>query len=76
VDRNPALNRCSDDQVFYNRDSEDARIFIVGASHTTRLVGGLAEKGFNVVSFAKGGWKLNDETVAETVTKLMRHHLN
>jgi hypothetical protein len=70
VDRNPALNRCSDDQVFYNKDTNDDRIFVVGASHTTRLVGGLAEKGFNVVSFAKGGWKINDETVADMVTKL------
>jgi hypothetical protein len=44
IDRNPALNRCSDDQVFYSKDTHDDRIFIVGASHTTRLVGGLAEK--------------------------------
>jgi hypothetical protein len=66
------LNRCSGDAVFEN-ERGDSRIFVIGASHSTRLVGGLAENGLYVINLAKGGWKLTDESAAEISQKLKQY---
>jgi hypothetical protein len=42
IDCNPSLDRCSGDTVFYSQKNPTGRIFAIGASHVTRLVGGLA----------------------------------
>jgi hypothetical protein len=42
-------------------------------SHSVRLVGGLAEMGFDTVNLAKSGWKINDKTVKEIVQKLKQY---
>jgi hypothetical protein len=46
------------------------RIFAIGASHITRLVGGLAECGLDVINLAKPGWQVTDGSVNELKSKL------
>jgi hypothetical protein len=69
IDRRPVLNRCSGDTVFEN-DLCDSLIFVIGASHSTQLVGGLVENGLNIINLAKGGWKLTDESAIDISQKL------
>jgi hypothetical protein len=66
----PVLDRCSGDQVFCDTDPGNMRLIMIGASHTTKLVGGLAELGFSVVNLAKPGWILDENTGAEISLKL------
>jgi hypothetical protein len=46
------------------------RIFTIGASHVTRIIGGLAECGIDVINLAKPGWTLSENTVTEIKLKL------
>jgi hypothetical protein len=46
------------------------RIIAIGASHVTRIIGGLAECGLDVINLAKPGWIMNDNTAAEVKSKL------
>jgi hypothetical protein len=69
----PNLSRCNGDPVFDDSLNPEARIFVIGASHAVRLVGGLAEKGHNIVNLAKPGWKLEIETAAEISHKLQQY---
>jgi hypothetical protein len=51
VNTEPHLDRCSGDQVF-NDDPEDdknPRLFAIGASHVTHIIGGLAECGLDIM---------------------------
>jgi hypothetical protein len=56
--------------VQYSPSNSEAHIFVIGASHAVRLVGGLAEKGHNVINLAKPGWKFDDGMVDEINQKL------
>jgi hypothetical protein len=69
----PNLSPCNGDPVFDDSLNPEARIFVIGASHAVRLVGGLAEKGHNIVNLAKPGWKLEIETAAEISQKLQQY---
>jgi hypothetical protein len=54
-------------------DPENMKIvMIVGASHITRLVGGLAEHGLNIVNPAKPGRTLNKNTASELKSKTQK----
>jgi hypothetical protein len=70
VNQSPNLSRCSGDPVFDDPSNNEARIFVIGASHAVQLVGGLAEKGHNVINLAKPGWKFDDATAGEISQKL------
>jgi hypothetical protein len=70
VNHFPNLSQCNGDPVFDDTSSLEARIFVIGASHAVRLVGGLAEKGHNVINLAKPCWKLDDVTASEIGQKL------
>jgi hypothetical protein len=67
----PHLDRCSGDHVFCDKvgTGTGMRIFAI-ASHVTRIVGGLAECGLDVVNLAKPGWVLNENTASELKNKL------
>jgi hypothetical protein len=73
IDCNPSLDRCSGDTVFYSQKNTAGKIFAIGASHVTRLVGGLAEHGLSVVNLANPGWILTDESANEIQTKLKNY---
>jgi hypothetical protein len=70
TDKNPNLDRCSGDAVFIDNADVGGRIFAIGASHITRLVGGLAECGLDVINLAKPGWQVTDGAVNELKSKL------
>jgi hypothetical protein len=72
----PCLNRCSGDNVFSENFAGTGRIFAIGASHVTRLVGSLADTGTNVVNLAGPGWKLSEQSAVEIVEKLRKNHAN
>jgi hypothetical protein len=73
VNLSPNLSRCNGDPVFDDSLNPEARIFVIGASHAVRLVGGLAEKGHNIINLAKPGWKLESATAAEINQKLQQY---
>jgi hypothetical protein len=72
VNKNPHLDRCSSDFVFCDNTGTGTgtRIFAIGASHVTRIIGGLAECGIDVVNLAKPGWSLTDSSASEIRSKL------
>jgi hypothetical protein len=72
VNKFPHLDRCSGDHVFCDTLStgNGTRIFTIGASHVTRIIGGLAECGIDVINLAKPGWTLSENTVSELKLKL------
>jgi hypothetical protein len=72
VNTEPHLDRCSGDLVFSNEGAtgKNSRLFAIGASHVTRIVGGLAECGLDIVNLAKPGWTLNENSAAEIKKKL------
>jgi hypothetical protein len=70
IDSNPSLDRCSGDIVFDQQLGHNSKIFAIGASHMTRLVGGLAEHGLNVVNLANPGWILTEESATDIRLKL------
>jgi hypothetical protein len=73
INPSPNLSRCNGDPVFDDSFNPEARIFVIGASHVVRLVGGLAEKGHNIINLAKPGWKLDSVTAAEIGQKLQQY---
>jgi hypothetical protein len=70
VNKNPHLDRCSGDFVFCDNTGTGTRIYAIGASHVTRIIGGLAECGIDVVNLAKPGWFLTDGSASEIRSKL------
>jgi hypothetical protein len=74
VDTKPVLDRCRGDAVFGGDDCVNSRIFAVGGSHITRLVGTLAESGISVINLAKPGWTLTEATALEIKTKLKKYN--
>jgi hypothetical protein len=68
-----SLDRCSGDTVFITQKNPTSRIFAIGASHITRLVGGLAEHGLNVINLASPGWILTDQSATEIRSKLKNY---
>jgi hypothetical protein len=73
VNVSPNLSRCNGVPVFDDSLNPEARIFVIGASHVVRLVGGLAEKGHHIINLAKPGWKLDNATAAEIGQKLKQY---
>jgi hypothetical protein len=73
INKYPILSRCNGAPVFDDESNGDARIFVIGASHAVRLVGGLAEKGLNIINLAKPGWKFDDEAACEIGKKLQNY---
>jgi hypothetical protein len=67
------LDRCSGDLVFSNESDtcKNPRLFAIGASHVTRIVGGLADCGIDIVNLAKPGWTLNDISAVDIKKKLL-----
>jgi hypothetical protein len=76
VDPYPSLERCSGDQAFADSASEASRLIVIGASHATRLVGGLAEYGQDVINLAKPGWSIDEDAVADISVKLKKLNPN
>jgi hypothetical protein len=73
INLSPNLSQCNGDPVFDDSLNSEARIFVIGASHAVRLVGGLAEKGRDIINLAKPGWKLESATAAEIGQKLQQY---
>jgi hypothetical protein len=67
------LSRCNGAPVFDDETNGDARFFVIGASHAVRLVGGLAEKGMNIINLAIPGWRFDDEAACEIGKKLQHY---
>jgi hypothetical protein len=56
-------------------NSGEGRIVIIGASHTGRMVGGLAECNQQTINLTKPGWIANDESIADLKQKLQKHNI-
>jgi hypothetical protein len=76
VDLSPNLDRCSSDTVFCKVNSNGSRVFAIGGSHITRLVGSLAESGISVVNLASPGWKLSEHAALDLCLKLCNYNAN
>jgi hypothetical protein len=76
VDQSPNLDRCSGDTVFCKSNSNGSRLFAIGGSHITRLVGSLAESGISVVNMANPGWKLSENAAQDLRLKLRNYNAN
>jgi hypothetical protein len=50
------LKYSSGDFVFCENTGTGTRIIAIGASHVTRIIGGLADCGLDVINLAKPGW--------------------
>jgi hypothetical protein len=74
IDLEPNLDRCSGDNVFPDHANSECRIFAIGASHMTKMVGGLAECGINVINLAKPGWALDEKTVLDLKNTLKKNN--
>jgi hypothetical protein len=72
IDLEPNLDRCSGDNVFPDHANIECRIFAIGASHMTKMVGGLAECSINVINLAKPGWTLDEKTVLDLKNALKK----
>jgi hypothetical protein len=67
VNTEPHLDHCSGDNIFSDDidNGKNPRLFAIGALHVTRIIGGLAECGLDIVNLAKLGWLLNETSAAE-----------
>jgi hypothetical protein len=65
IDKDPCLLRCSGDQKTSGTNSDEGRIVIIGASHTGRMVGGLAECNQQTIYLTKPGWIVTDENILD-----------
>jgi hypothetical protein len=74
VDLKPNLDRCSGDTVFCKENSTNSRVFAIGGSHITRLVGPLAESGVSIVNLAIPGWKLTEDSAQDLRAKLRSYN--
>jgi hypothetical protein len=74
VDLQPNLDRCSGDTVFCKESNNTSRVFEIGGSHITRLVGPLAESGVSIVNLASPGWKLTDDSAQDLRLKLRNYN--
>jgi hypothetical protein len=70
VSSRPVLDRCSSDDVFTISDPDSMKVFIAGASHAARLVGGLAENGLNTINLTKPGLIFDETAVARLCQEL------
>jgi hypothetical protein len=74
IDKEPCLLRCSVDQTT-GTNSGEGRIIIIGASHTGRMVGGLAECNQQTINLTKPGWIANSDSIADLKQKLHQHSI-
>jgi hypothetical protein len=73
VEKSPIMDRCSGDLITKPVETDARRIFTIGASHTNRLLGGLADSNLNIVNLAKAGWVLDENSAEEIKNKLRIH---
>jgi hypothetical protein len=76
VDQSPNLDRCIGDTVFCKVSSNGSRVFAIGGSHITKLVGSLAESRISVVNLASPGWKLSEHAAQDLRLKLRNYNAN
>jgi hypothetical protein len=55
VDPNPDLDRCSGSRVDAHTETDCGRIVVIGASHASRILGGLEALDLNTVNLTKPG---------------------
>ena len=53
-----------------------SRVFVIGASHLKRVVGGLAQNNIDVIDLSRAGWIANDQNLAELATKLTMYNIS
>jgi hypothetical protein len=51
-------------------ESPKGRVFVVGASHLKRVVGGLVNHNFDVIDLSRAGWVANETSLTEVASKL------
>jgi hypothetical protein len=59
--------------IFIFHDGEPpSRLIVIGASHASRLVGGLAENSQNIVNITKPGWTASEANIEDLKNKLSK----
>jgi hypothetical protein len=72
LDTSPDLTRCSDSHA----PASGCRIFVIGASHMSRIAGSLAASGAEIVNLAVLGWVCSSKSVADIVGKLVNFRIS
>jgi hypothetical protein len=74
VTEKPDLSRSSGDAFSMTENMAD-RIFVIGASHVKRMVGGLESLNMDIVDLSRLGWKADAEHIADIAEKLKKYDI-
>jgi hypothetical protein len=74
VELEPVLARCSIGPASSRKNS--GRIFAIGASHVSRIVGGLVALDMEVINLSKLGWTASKDCITECEAKLKSYAFN
>jgi hypothetical protein len=74
LDENPDLERSSS-QV-YTSDDVQKRVFLIGASHVKRIVGGLVALNQDIVDLSRPGWKADTGKLDDIAARLSQYDLS
>jgi hypothetical protein len=75
IDENPILDRCSETNDGKQK-SGHGRVFAIGGSHISRIVGGLVSLNCEIINLSWPGWVADLESIVECVNKLQSYKLS
>jgi hypothetical protein len=76
LDPSPCLDRCSGSPLDSAPVTGTGKLIIIGASHTSRIVGGLAVHSQHIVNLTKPGWIVDEEAISKLRKKLMQQKIS
>jgi hypothetical protein len=74
VELEPVLARCSVGPASSKKNS--GRIFAIGASHVSRIVGGLVALDMEIVNLSRPGWTASKDNINDCAAKLKSYAFN
>jgi hypothetical protein len=74
LDVNPDLERSSSPGT--SSDNVQKRVFLIGASHVKRIVGGLVALNQDIVDLSRSGWKADADKLDDMAAKLNQYGLS
>jgi hypothetical protein len=74
VELEPVLARCSVGPASSKKNS--GRIFAIGASHVSRIVGGLVALDMEIVNLSRPGWTASKDNITDCAAKLKSYAFN
>jgi hypothetical protein len=74
LDEHPILDRSSGSDM-HDMNSSCGRIFVIGASHAKKMVGGLEILNMDIIDLSRPGWKADPESLDDIAAKLTNYNL-